>query len=297
MNIIILITYYGEIMENIIQKIKSNRGKFTKQQTKIASYLVSNRDKAAFFSTTQLAAEIGVSQPTVVRFAQSLGFSNYSLFMGAFQELIKQELTSTERLNLSLHAKKSVNADNFEIISQEMDTLDLLTKSFPQHEFNELIRSICKSRRVFIVGTRGSAALDQFFCYFLSKVKRKVLSVTSGASSSYDLMIDLNKDDIVIGIAFPRYPRETSEIVGFCSAKGAKVVGITDKQESPLAKITDLALIIPVTFSTIFDSYSSALCLFNMIVTEVGRINHKESAIIAKDFEELARAQKIFLPY
>ncbi len=284
-------------MENIIQIIKSNRGKFTKQQTKIASYLLTNRDKVAFLSTTQIAAEIGVSQPTVIRFTQSLGFSSYRLFMNAFQKLIKQELTSTERLNLSLHTKKSINAENFETISQEMDTLDLLSKSFPQQEFIELVKSICESRRVFIVGTRGSAALAQFFCYFLSKVKKKVLSVTSGSSSIYDLMVDLNKDDIVIGIAFPRYPRETSEVLNFCSNRGAKVVGITDKRESPLVKIANLALIIPVTFSTIFDSYSSSLCLFNMIVTEVGRINHKESAIIAKEFEELAKAQKFFLPF
>jgi DNA-binding MurR/RpiR family transcriptional regulator len=284
-------------MENIIQKIKSNRGKFTKQQAKIASFLVSNRDKAAFLSTTQLSAEIGVSQPTVIRFAQSLGFSNYSKFMGAFQELLKEELTSTERLSLSLHAKEPSSTGNFEIISQEMHTLDLLTKSFPQKEFHKLVKFICNGRQVFIVGTRGSSALAQFFSYFLSKVKRKVVAVTSGASSSYDLMLDLNKEDIIIGIAFPRYPRETSELISFASAKGAKVVGITDKNESPLAKMADFAVTIPITFSTIFDSYCSALCLFNMIVTEVGRINRKESEIIAREFEELAREQKIFLPY
>ncbi len=72
--------------------------------------------------------------------------------------------------------------------------------------------------------------------------------------------------------------------------------GITDKKESPLAKISDLGVIIPVTFSTIFDSYSSVLCLINMIVSEVGHMNRAESEIIAKEFEELAREQKTFLP-
>jgi len=72
---------------------------------------------------------------------------------------------------------------------------------------------------------------------------------------------------LVIAIAFPRYPRETIDIIRFCHARGINVSGITDKLESPLADLSKLLIIIPITFSTIFDSYASAFCLFNMIVT------------------------------
>ena len=78
-----------KMKKNIIQLIKARKGQYTPQQTKIASYLIEHYEKAAFLTATQLAKEIGVSQPTVIRFAQHLGFANYSLFTASFQHLLK----------------------------------------------------------------------------------------------------------------------------------------------------------------------------------------------------------------
>jgi DNA-binding MurR/RpiR family transcriptional regulator len=281
--------------DNIFQLIKSRKDQYSPKQTKVASYLIENYEKAAFLTATQLAREIGVSQPTVIRFAQFLGFSNYSMFTEAFQDLLKANLTSTDRLNLSLRKANSMNKGNFDIISREIRTFKLLANSFPQSEFQRLVERICNSNEIYIVGTRGSASLSQYFAYFLGKIKKKVYPVTSGSTGEYERLITLQTRDLVIAIAFPRYPRETIEIIRFCHDRGIKVAGITDKLESPLADLSELLIIIPITFSTIFDSYSSAFCLFNMIVTEVGRVNRNESEKLIREFETLAQHIKIFL--
>ena len=64
--------------DNILQLIKSRKDRCSPKQARIASYLIENYEKAAFLTATQLAKEIGVSQPTVIRFSQFLGYSNYS---------------------------------------------------------------------------------------------------------------------------------------------------------------------------------------------------------------------------
>lgn len=279
---------------NILQHIKANKGKFTPQQVKIADYLLENHAKAAFFTATHLAREVGVSQPTVIRFAQMLGFPKYSMFIEAFQNLLKDELTSTDRLNLSLGDKKSARGGDFEIIFREMRTLDLLAQSFPLDDFHDLVERICQGRRVVVVGTRGSASLAQYLAYFLGKVKRHVQPVIHGSTCEYDRMLSLDHRDLVIGIAFPRYPRETIDFIRFCVNREIQTVCITDKMESPLAALCRLSLVIPITFSTIFDSYCSALCLFSMLVTEVGRRNLKESGALIEEFESLAKEIKIF---
>ncbi len=279
---------------NILQHIKASKGKFTPQQVKIATYLLENHAKAAFFTATQLAREVGVSQPTVIRFAQMLGFPQYSMFLEAFQNLLKEELTSTDRLNLSLGDKKSTRENDFDIVFREMRTLDRLAQSFPLNDFHDLVDRICQGRRVVVAGTRGSASLAQYLAYFLGKVKRHVYPVTQGSTSEYDQMLSLGQRDLVIGIAFPRYPRETVEFIRFCSNRGIQAACITDKMESPLVALSQLSLVIPITFSTIFDSYCSALCLFSMLVTEVGRRNLKESEALIGEFEALAKEVKIF---
>lgn len=283
------------VQNNILQHIKSLKNRYSPQQTKIASYLIENHDKAAFLTATQLAKEIGVSQPTVIRFSQFLGFSNYSKFTESFQDLLKENLTSTDRLKLSLGKTTSMSEGNFNIISREIRTLELLANSFPQNEFQQLVEQICKSNNVFVIGTRGSASLSKYFAYFLGKVKKNVCSVSSGSTDAYERLVALQNRDMVIAIAFPRYPRETIETIRFCNARGIKVAGITDKLESPLADLSNILITIPITFSTIFDSYSSAFCFFNMVVTGVGRMNRNESGKLIREFEKLAQTIKIFM--
>lgn len=281
--------------QNILQIIKSQKDRFTPQQAKIANYLLGNYEKVAFLTATQLAKEIGVSQPTVIRFTQSLGFLKYYLFQEAFRDLLKAELTSADRFNLSLVGDPSAPEGSSNIILREIRTLTTFARDFPQETFDRAVFLIAESKNIYVLGTRGSASLAQYFSYFLNKVKRNVLAVTGGSTFDYDTLLHLQRKDLVIAIAFPRYPRETVELTRFCKDRGATIIGITDKIASPLYALAELALIIPVTFSTIFDSYCSAMCLFNMMVTEVGRANKEESAAMTLEFEAMARDLEIFV--
>ncbi len=260
----------------------------------MAAYFLDHYKKAAFLTATQLAREIGVSQPTVIRFSQSFGFAQYSQFLEAVQDILKAELTSIERLRLSLDESNDAQIEQISIISKEIRTLNQMANSFPQNRFKRLVKKICSSNKVVIVGTRGSASLAQYFSYYLDKVKRHVGSICNGSTQVYDRLMELEKTDLVVAIAFPRYPRETIEIVQFCKIRGIHVASITDKINSPLAELADIPLVIPITFSTIHDSFSSPLCLFNMVVTEVGRENRSESEALSMAFEELAKKTNMF---
>jgi len=280
--------------QNIIQLIKERRGEFSRQQLKIAAYLIESYKKVGFQTATQIARDVGVSQPTVIRFAQFMGFAQYSMFVDAFRKILNEELTSTDRLNISIKNSVDKNKSPLAIVAKEMQTLEQLSKSFSKKQFNTLVQQICASDRVFIVGTRGSASLAQYFAYFLAKVKSNVLAITNGATVTYDQFIHAGKNDLAISIAFPRYPRETIEIAEFCKANGMKTIGISDTIDSPLGQAVSLLLVISITFSTLFDSYCSAFCLFNSVVTEVGHQNRDESEALARAFEDLAGKIKIF---
>jgi len=282
------------VTQNILQEIKAGKNEFSNQQIKIAAYLIDNYERIPFLTATQMAKEIGVSQPTVIRFAQFMGFPKFFMFLEAFQNLLKAQLTSKDRLSLSFETTESFNNDNFGIISKEIRTLNQMVKTFPLEQFNQLVEKICKSKKVFVLGSRGSASLAHFLGYFLGKVKSNVNIVINGSSIEYDKFIGSGGKDLLISLAFPRYPNETIEMTQYCSKRGIFTAGITDKIDSPLAGLVDLSIIIPITFSAIFDSYSAVLCLFNMIVTEVGRKNKQESEVLSEEFEALARTQNIF---
>ncbi len=280
---------------NIIQYIKEKRGEFSKQQLKVAAYLIENYKDMGFLTATELAKKAGVSQPTVIRFAQFLGFPQYNLFVEAFRKVLNEDLTSTDRLNLSLKNGKDPESAALDIISREIQTLEQLSNEFPQQEFDLLVDRICTSDKVFIIGTRGTASLAQYFAYFLAKVKSGVFPMVNGSTDAYDQLLNAPPNTLVIPMAFPRYPRETIEIAAYCKKNGMTTIGISDKIDSPLGRVVSTLTVIPITFSTLFDSYSSLLCLFNSIVTQVGRKNSKESQALSRAFETLARDTRTFL--
>jgi DNA-binding MurR/RpiR family transcriptional regulator len=288
-------TVYKMEQPNILQIIRNHQGEYSPQQAKVATYFLEYYKKAAFLTATQLAREIGVSQPTVIRFSQFFGFTQYSRFLEAVQDILKAELTSIERLRLSINQSEDDEIEQISIISKEIRTLNRLANTFPQNLLKKLIKQICNSDTVVIVGTRGSASLAQYFSYYLGKVKRKVTSICNGSTQVYDQLMHMGEKDLIVAIAFPRYPRETVDVVRFCKNHGITVAGITDKMDSPLAELADIPLVIPITFSTIHDSFSSVLCIFNMVVTEVGRENRTESEELSVTFEDLARKTKMFV--
>lgn len=278
---------------NIIDIIISLQDTFTPRQLAIAKYLVDNYRKAAFMTATELAERVGVSQPTVIRFARFLGFERYQEFLKVFQDMLKSELTSTDRFSLSLE-KKPNPEKKLDIVFEEIRTLNRMAENFPHETFEKCLDLICRSNFICIVGTRGSAFLAQHLAYFLNKVKRHVFSVTQGGNQAYDRLLELGQNDLLICLAFPRYPRETVELADFSKKRKIPVVGITDNPRSPIFPIADIAIDIPITFSTIFDSYCSVLCLFNLMVTRIGTINRPESEALLHDYEKTAKENNFF---
>jgi DNA-binding MurR/RpiR family transcriptional regulator len=281
-------------VKNLFNTIQSRASNFSKSQRIVADYILSHYQETAFMTASQLAKTLGLSEPTVVRFAQSLGYSGYTGFIRDLKEIIHSELTATDRFKLSVGVGRKRLQGPQEVISKEIENLKHLLESLPTIEFFKVVKEIQTAQNIFIIGLRGSTHLAQYFAYFLRKVKRPVRILTSGSNTDFDELMDVNSHTLVLSIAFPRYPKMTVDLTQYARQKGSKIVAITDTILSPIAKLSDISLLIPIGLITIFDSYSAPLCLINALVTEVGRRNTKRTKKLLDEFEQLAKEQSIF---
>ena len=74
---------------DISERIRSLYPTFSKGQKKIANAILNDYDKTAYLTAAKLGKLVGVSESTVVRFADELGFEGYSQFQHAIQELVR----------------------------------------------------------------------------------------------------------------------------------------------------------------------------------------------------------------
>jgi DNA-binding MurR/RpiR family transcriptional regulator len=278
-----------------LEKIKRITSQLAGKQVKIGDYLFHYYDKSAFMTINQLAAEAGASETTIMRFVVSLGYSGYSEFLSDLQKIVMQELTSGRSRD---HAINSEGGEDLfhQVLQKEKENIsDAITKT-TNDEFKALVDIILRSQRIWVLGTRASACLAHYLSFQLGKIRQQVFPpVTHGGTASFDCIKEANTSDLLIAIAFPRYPRETFDLVNFALVRKMRVAGITDRVASPLTKLCNPCLFVPVELLNFVDLFSAQLAWLAALVSTVADRDKSKTVSLLEGFEEYAKQVKLFL--
>lgn len=282
-----------EQAKDLMRIIQNKFPKLSKGQKLIAEYILKNYDKAAFMTASKLGVAVGVSESTVVRFAIEVGFSGYPKLQKALQELIKNKLTTVQRLELSNDfvtdgdALKGVLKADMENIRTTLEKINPLT-------FEEVLNSIFEAKNIYIIGLRSSTAIAEFLGFYLNIILQNVRVVSYGISDIFEQMINVSEGDLVIGIGFPRYATKTIDALDFARGRGAKVVSITDSLLSPLAAKADLSLIAQSNMASFVDSLVAPLSVVNALIISVGMREKKNVAEIFGNLENIWQDYNVY---
>lgn len=277
-----------EQTQDLMKLIQIKFPRLSKGQKLIADFILKNYDKAAFMTAAKLGDSVGVSESTVVRFAIELGFSGYPKLQKALQELIKNKLTSVQRLELSNDYACEENVLRG-VLKSDIENLRATLEKINLENFNSVIDEIFKAKTVYIVGLRSSSAIAEFLGFYLRLIIKDVRVVAHNISNIFEQMINCDKGDLVIGIGFPRYALRTINGLEFAKERKAKVVAITDSNVSPLATVADYALIAQSNMASFVDSLVAPLSVINALIVAVG-VREKDK--ITSTFYELEELWK-----
>lgn len=86
---------------DLLKIIQEKQSTFSKGQKQISSFILGHYDKAAYMTAAKLGALVGVSESTVVRFANELGFAGYPELQHSLQEMIRSKLTTIQRIEIT----------------------------------------------------------------------------------------------------------------------------------------------------------------------------------------------------
>ena len=253
---------------DILRTIREKQSAMSKGHKAIASYIIDHYDSAAFITASKLGDTVGVSESTVVRFACALGYDGYPELQKNLQELIKTRLTNVQRMGLGTDMTEeelvrwSLRTD----ITSLRHVREILNYSMVE----KVVDAIIGANHVYIMGLRSSAPLAEFFWYYLNYIVGNSSLVASSISDIFGQLMHAKPGDIVIGISFPRYSSKTVDGVKFAKQNGAKIISITDNEQSPLARISDECLFINTDMNLFVDSLVAPLSVINTLVLLIG---------------------------
>lgn len=279
--------------DNLIKNIQNKFNILSKGQKLIADFIINNYDKAAFMTAYDLGETVGVSESTVVRFAITLGYGGYKEFRKELHELVKNKLTTVQRISMTdqysnnTNALKTVMQKDVENIQATIDEIDSL-------KFQEAIDLIVNAKQIYILGLRSSSFVAGYLGFYLNFLIKNVNVIAAGPNDVFEQLLKVDSEDVMIAISYPRYSKRALEAIDFTKEKGCKIISITDSLISPAAKDSDISLIASSDMLSFVDSLVAPMSLINALIISIG-IEKKEE--ITSNFEDLEQIWKKYGVY
>ena len=274
--------------KDILHKIQDNTSDFSKGQKRIAAYILSDFDKAAFMTASSLGRKVGVSESTVVRFAAELGFEGYPDMQRSLQKMIRSRLTSVQRIEVTNDRLGEQELLPM-VLQSDMEKIRLTLEELDRESFERAVDAIVEARKIYIIGVRSAAAIATFLSFYLKLIMNNVTLVSANtASEVFESLFWVGEGDVVIGASFPRYSSRTVQAMNFARDRGAATVAITDSDASPLAPISTYTLKARSDMASFVDSLVAPLSLVNALLVAVSQRKNDE---LARTFRSLSCCQ------
>ena len=232
----------------------------------LATYITDNYDKAVFLTAAKMGETVGISESTVVRFATSLGYKGYPDFQKALEELVRNKLNSVQRMEVT-YGRISQSQILETVLQSDCDKIKTTLEKIDADAFELAVDTILQSRKIYIVGIRSCAPLASFLAFYMNLMFDDVCLLTTNSSSElFEQMVRIGKEDVIIGISFPRYSMRTLKALEFANNRSAKVITITDSIHSPMNLYSSCNLIADSDMASIVDSLVAPLSVINALI-------------------------------
>lgn len=257
-------------------------------QQRLGEYILSDSTALLLSTSRELAQAVGVSESTVVRFAQRLGYKGFPELKRALQKEIRPRLRAATRMEETIAELGPDENIITRLVKRDIELLQETVEALSVSEFHKAIEKIWRAKKVFIIGLNASMALAYFLQFRLIRVKKDVRWIfVTGGSSLLEQLALMEKKDVLVALGFVDVPRETKTALSHAKKTGASIVGITDLPSSPIAEVADICLLAKRGLHTTVNSLIPAFSLVNALAIALTWTKSAESLQALKNLDRL----------
>lgn len=236
-------------------------------------------------TASKLGGSVGVSESTVVRFADSLGYDGYPELQRELQEMLRSRLTGMQRMELT---GQLPNTKLFEkVLKTDIENIRVTLNQIDRQAFEHTVSALIDAKRVYIMGIRSAGTIANLLGYYLDFILDNVRTVNGSPNDTIEQIIHIGEGDVFVGISFPRYSRRTVEAMKFARAHGAKCIGITDSAFSPLMELSDINMEIRCDTVSFVDSLVAPLSVVNALLAAISQKKKEALSLNLKEMENI----------
>jgi DNA-binding MurR/RpiR family transcriptional regulator len=249
----------------------------------IARFALDHPNDMALETVATIGERAQVQPSTVIRFAQSLGFSGFSQMQRIYHTMLLENVSSySERLRRGLRMGEAPPGDAGQILKEFCTTniasLNHLKDTLPLDHLQRAIQLLARARVTHLVAARRSFPVAAYLAYALNHAGCRA-HLVNGLAGQFEEQCQLMEPrDVLIAISAHPYASETQAVAAAAARARVPIIALTDSPVSPLARLASLCLIVSEADKRGFRSLTANLCLAQTLVVALALRRTREAS-------------------
>jgi DNA-binding MurR/RpiR family transcriptional regulator len=209
----------------------------SKSELKIIEYIRNNPIDPKIMTSSLLGKQLDISQSTIIRFTQKLGYSSFRAFLAD----ISVSSQSPSEIDVDIQPNEDTEITMQRLFSQYTDVMKMTMTEQLSYQVDEAVKLLKEAGRIVFFAVGGSSNMCEYFATHLIRYNMMV-------NHSYDIHTSLyqitqcTQKDLVIIISESGETDEIRMAVNACKQLNVPILGITDRRKNTLSEASALTL-------------------------------------------------------
>ena len=278
---------------NALERISAVAKDLSPKQHKLARYIFENSLQSSFLNITALAGAANVSESTVVRLANALGYAGFPELQHSLREIAQGQISSLDKYpldgdgnNLPLFRK---------VFNLEATLLRDTAEQLSEESFEKAIEALHGASHVFVVGVGPNLAVAEYFSFYLRVLRPNVTKISNHDLELSHFLKSRGEGSLAVVFSCPRYPAVTQKSAEKFKGARVPIIGITDSALSPLAPLCDILFQSRMRFISFIDPSGATMALMHSLLIGLFLRNPAYAKKQLRHFENQIQQDKYFL--
>ncbi len=280
-------------MQEILRKVAGAYKDFSSGQKKVGDLFVQEPIFLAFSSALEVGKRVDVSESTVIRWTQKLGYKGYAEFQQVIQrKLAEERLVQAEEEMLQSEIDQSFLEN---LLDADILSIVKLKQTIDEEKLLQVVDIISSAEHIYVTSNFFDFGLAHWFSGWLNTTLGQTEMMMSSEGQYYSQLAKVSEGDILIAFAFPRYTRVLIDTLKTVKERGAQIIVLTDSNDSPAGEYADTLLPVALNSNLNIDSYTAVHALLSSIMRFVYVKEHAKVKRNLTRIEEIYKEKDVFL--
>lgn len=222
----------------LLYRIESVLPALSKSEQKVVRYILNHPSEIIYLSVAALADCCQVSDPTVVRACQKLGYRGYQDLKIS---IAQTTVNTTETIHEDILDSDTVSVVADKVFQSAFSALRLTHDSLNRHALELSAAAIKNARKIMIAGMGGSGGAASDFTHKLLRLGLDAVCYSDPHLMAVAITF-FDERDLLINVCHSGSSRIIVENAKLAKKNGARILSITSAGNSPLSRISDIVL-------------------------------------------------------